>query len=100
MVHSLRTPGFQAHHRGLERLACHKGQRPTERESGAAVSELAGWATSSGWRRRLAYRSLSETSALGQADGMGIGVGIFLIVVGAILTFAVDWTVSGLDLKV
>jgi hypothetical protein len=31
---------------------------------------------------------------------MGIGVGIFLIVVGAILTFAVDATVSGLDIKV
>ena len=30
---------------------------------------------------------------------MGIGVGIFLIALGAILTFAVDWTVSGLDLK-
>ena len=42
---------------------------------------------------------LSETSALGQADGMGIGVGIFLIAFGAILTFAVDWTVGWLDLK-
>ena len=31
---------------------------------------------------------------------MGIGVSIFLIVVGAILTFAVDATVSGLDLNV
>jgi membrane protein implicated in regulation of membrane protease activity len=31
---------------------------------------------------------------------MGIGVGIFLIVVGAILTFAIDATVSGLDLNV
>ena len=31
---------------------------------------------------------------------MGIGVGILLIVVGAILTFAVDATVAGLDLKV
>ena len=31
---------------------------------------------------------------------MGIGVGIFLIVVGAILTFAVDATVAGLDLDV
>ncbi|GIH03589.1 hypothetical protein Rhe02_16560 [Rhizocola hellebori] len=30
---------------------------------------------------------------------MGIGVGIFLIAFGAILTFAVDWTVGGLDLK-
>jgi hypothetical protein len=29
---------------------------------------------------------------------MGIGVGIFLIALGAILTFAVDWTVGGLNL--
>ena len=31
---------------------------------------------------------------------MGIGVGILLIVVGAILTFAVHATVAGLDLQV
>jgi membrane protein implicated in regulation of membrane protease activity len=31
---------------------------------------------------------------------MGIGVGIFLIVVGAILAFAVDATVAGLDINV
>lgn len=30
---------------------------------------------------------------------MGIGVGIFLIALGAILTFAVEWTIGGLDLK-
>jgi hypothetical protein len=29
---------------------------------------------------------------------MGIGVGISLIAIGAILAFAVDWTVAGLDL--
>lgn len=29
---------------------------------------------------------------------MGIGIGIFLIALGAILTFAVDWKVGGLDL--
>ena len=29
---------------------------------------------------------------------MGIGISVFLIAVGAILTFAVDVTVSGLDL--
>ncbi len=29
---------------------------------------------------------------------MGIGAGIFLIAVGAILTFATNWTVSGVDL--
>jgi hypothetical protein len=31
---------------------------------------------------------------------MGIGVGIFLIALGAILAFAVDWHLSGLDLHV
>jgi hypothetical protein len=31
---------------------------------------------------------------------MGFGLGIFLIVVGAILTFALHLTVSGLDLQV
>ena len=36
----------------------------------------------------------------GYRQGMGIGLGIFLIVVGAILTFAVHVTVAGLDLKV
>lgn len=29
---------------------------------------------------------------------MGIGASIFLLAVGAILTFAVDWTVQGVDL--
>jgi hypothetical protein len=31
---------------------------------------------------------------------MGIGAGIFLVAVGAILTFAVDVTISGLDIAV
>ena len=31
---------------------------------------------------------------------MGIGVGIFLIIVGAILTFALQVTVAGVDLRV
>ena len=31
---------------------------------------------------------------------MGIGAGILLIAVGAILTFAVNWHISGLDLHV
>jgi len=31
---------------------------------------------------------------------MGIGAGVFLIAVGAIITFALDVTVSGIDLKV
>lgn len=30
---------------------------------------------------------------------MGIGVGIFLIAVGAVLTFAVEATVSGIDIN-
>ena len=29
---------------------------------------------------------------------MGIGASIFLLAVGAILTFAVEWTVQGVDL--
>ncbi len=29
---------------------------------------------------------------------MGVGVSIFLIALGAILAFAVEWTVSGLDI--
>jgi uncharacterized protein DUF6458 len=32
--------------------------------------------------------------------GMGIGVGIFLIAVGAIMTFALDVSVAGIDLDV
>jgi len=31
---------------------------------------------------------------------MGIGVGIFLIALGAILTFAVHWHLAGVDLRV
>jgi hypothetical protein len=31
---------------------------------------------------------------------MGIGAGILLIAIGAILTFAVDATITGIDLKV
>lgn len=30
---------------------------------------------------------------------MSIGIGIFLIMLGAILTFAVDWSIGGLDLQ-
>ena len=37
---------------------------------------------------------------MGYYLGMGIGVSIFLIALGAILTFAVHATVAGLDLKV
>lgn len=31
---------------------------------------------------------------------MGIGASVFLIAVGAILTFAVDWSVGGIDIDV
>jgi hypothetical protein len=34
----------------------------------------------------------------GYIGAMGIGAGIFLIALGAILTFAVNWHVHGLDL--
>jgi hypothetical protein len=37
---------------------------------------------------------------VGNNAGMGIGVGIFLIVVGAILTFALNATVAGINLDV
>jgi hypothetical protein len=30
---------------------------------------------------------------------MGIGIGLFLIALGAIITFAVEWCVAGLDLN-
>jgi hypothetical protein len=30
---------------------------------------------------------------------MGIGASVFLLAVGAILTFAVEWTVQGVDLE-
>ena len=31
--------------------------------------------------------------------GMSIGIAIFLLILGAILTFAVDWSIGGLDLQ-
>src|SRR5688500_1449820 len=31
---------------------------------------------------------------------MGIGVSIFLLVLGAILTWAIDWSVAGIDINV
>jgi hypothetical protein len=43
-------------------------------------------------------RECLSIDAAGQPEGMGIGAGIFLIALGAILTFAVDWKVAGLDL--
>jgi hypothetical protein len=45
----------------------------------------------------LAHRTGVGTSGVGQTAGMGIGVGIFLLALGAILAFAVDWKVAGLD---
>lgn len=43
--------------------------------------------------------SLAATAG-GYRQSMGIGVSIFLIAVGAILTFAVNASVSGLDIDV
>jgi hypothetical protein len=40
------------------------------------------------------------TPILGDTNGMGIGVSILLLAVGAILTFAVDASIVGLDLDV
>jgi Domain of unknown function (DUF6458) len=37
---------------------------------------------------------------MGNGMDMGIGAGIFLIVVGAIMTFALDVSVAGVDLDV
>lgn len=45
-------------------------------------------------------RAVFEAPGSGYNPVMGIGAGIFLIALGAILTFAVDWHVSGLDLHV
>lgn len=58
-----------------------------------------------GWRRDRS-RGRILTSYLGEMPPerrnftMGIGAGVFLIAVGAILTFAVDVSVSGFDLDV
>jgi uncharacterized iron-regulated membrane protein len=41
-----------------------------------------------------------KINSCGHAIGMGIGVSIFMMAFGAILTFALHWTVAGLDLKV
>lgn len=30
---------------------------------------------------------------------MGIGIGVFVVTLGAVLAFAVDWSIGGLDLK-
>src|SRR5688500_16405167 len=49
--------------------------------------------------RGLAWCVVSENWGVGQTDDMGIGVSIFLLALGAIMTFAVDWTVGWLDLN-
>jgi Domain of unknown function (DUF6458) len=48
----------------------------------------------------VAHPNLLGTLSMGNAMGMGIGAGIFLIVVGAIMTFALDVSVAGVDLDV
>jgi hypothetical protein len=42
---------------------------------------------------------LSEDPRIGQVHGMGIGIGIFVVAFGAVLAFAVDWSIGGLDLE-
>jgi Domain of unknown function (DUF6458) len=42
----------------------------------------------------------SNPIRLGKPPGMGIGVGVFLLALGAILAFAVDWKIAALDLHV
>lgn len=46
----------------------------------------------------MAHRFGVRIRASGKSAGMGIGAGIFLLALGAILTFAVNWKVAGLDL--
>ncbi len=46
----------------------------------------------------LACPWVSENRGTGQDRGMGIGLSIFLIALGAILTFAVNWSIGALDL--
>lgn len=49
---------------------------------------------------KLAHAASIRIAATGHLTGMGIGAGIFLIALGAILTFALNWTVAGLDMDV
>jgi hypothetical protein len=62
---------------------------------------LVGQPRQSGSRRGRGWHGVwcLKAGVWGQTGGMGIGVGIFLLALGAILTFAVDWTVGGLDLN-
>jgi hypothetical protein len=42
---------------------------------------------------------VSESPHIGQAHSMSIGIGVFVVALGAVLAFAVDWSIGGLDLK-
>jgi hypothetical protein len=57
-------------------------------------------ATHPAFPSKLARRNLIGTRGDGNDAGMGIGVGTFLIVVGAILTFALNTTIAGTNLDV
>ena len=46
----------------------------------------------------LACGFACKASTAGHVCVMGIGAGIFLIALGAVLAFAVNWTLAGLDL--
>jgi hypothetical protein len=49
---------------------------------------------------RVGTRLLLRIAIKGMRHGMGTGAGILIIVIGAILVFAVDWSIGGLDLHV
>jgi len=52
------------------------------------------------WMLEVGTSASVKPAAIGQLTTMGIGAGIFLIALGAILTFALDWTVAGLDMDI
>lgn len=53
------------------------------------------------WAYRFAGMSRAEDSTgAGRLTGMGLGIGIFLIAVGGLLAFAVDYQLGWLDINV
>jgi len=53
-----------------------------------------------GTRHFTGHPGLHAPVAAGKGGTMGIGVSIFLIALGAILAFAVNFSISGLDINV
>jgi hypothetical protein len=47
----------------------------------------------------LACGQCLKSPHIGQAHSMGIGIGIFVVALGAVLAFAVDWSIGGLELQ-